>query len=194
VVDNYDSFTYNLVQIIRECGWCKFDVLHHDKIDVDKASRYDGILFSPGPGLPADFPVMAELLRKYYHKKHFLGICLGHQAIAEFFKLKLTKLDKVYHGVKTKVKITDPSDYLFRGMPVEFEAGLYHSWAVIPDPEYELSQMNINITAISSDGVIMAISHDTYDIKGIQFHPESYISTYGRKIIYNWIEHFASHL
>jgi len=191
VVDNYDSFTFNLVQIIKEHGVCVFDVIPSDKINVNDASGYNGIIFSPGPGVPSDFPVMAELLNMYSREKSFLGICLGHQAIAEFSGMKLYRLARVCHGVRTTVKITDTYDYLFRGLPVEFDAGLYHSWAVMPESENELIKKGLHITAVSTDGVIMAIAHNKYNIRGLQFHPESYISSYGREIIYNWINHLS---
>lgn len=188
VVDNYDSFTFNLVQIIKEHGGCGFDVIPSDKVNVNNASRYNAILFSPGPGVPSDFPVMAELLSMFYHQKSFLGICLGHQAIAEFFGIKLYRLARVNHGVKAAIVVTDSADYLFKGLPSRFDAGLYHSWAIVPETDFELSLKNIHVTAISADGVIMAIRHIQYNIRGLQFHPESHISIYGREIIHNWID------
>ncbi|MCU0363772.1 MAG: aminodeoxychorismate/anthranilate synthase component II, partial [Bacteroidales bacterium] len=130
LVDNYDSFTFNLVQIVRESGDFLLDVIKSDNIDIAGSAKYDGFLFSPGPGTPGEFPVMKQLLHHYGADKSFLGVCLGHQAIAETYGLKLIKLNDVRHGAGTLVRITDRSDYLFRGMPPEFRAGLYHSWAV----------------------------------------------------------------
>jgi len=187
IIDNYDSFTYNLVQTIQEHGECNFDVVKNDQVNIEYASKYDGFLFSPGPGIPKEVPVMTELLSLYYRKKSFLGICLGHQAIAENFGMKLIKLDSVRHGLKTKVKITDSSDYLFEGMPAEFTAGLYHSWAVSLESEFADSVPDLHVTAISDDGIIMAVAHKKFNIRGVQFHPESFLSEYGTKIIHNWI-------
>jgi anthranilate synthase component 2 len=133
VVDNYDSFTFNLVEILRDSDMCDFDIEKNDRIHAESVARYDGFLFSPGPGVPADAPVMSELLQKYSRRKVFLGICLGHQAIAETCGLKLQRLDTVRHGVRTKITLVDPADYLFAGVPPEFDVGLYHSWGVYHD-------------------------------------------------------------
>lgn len=192
IVDNYDSFTYNLVQIVLEHGGCDFDVLKNDEVNIHYAAIYDGFLFSPGPGIPAEVPKMAELLRVYYSGKSFLGICLGHQAIAETFGMKLVKLDTVRHGLETVIKIINPSDYIFDSLPSEFKAGLYHSWAVSDEYETPESVSNLYVTALSNDGIIMAISHVKYDIKGVQFHPESYISECSQVIIHNWINHLSA--
>ena len=191
IVDNYDSFTYNLVQIIQEHGGCNFNVMKNDTVNIAYAAMYDGFLFSPGPGLPDEAPLMAGLLREFQSKRSFLGICLGHQAIAETFGMKLVKLDTVRHGLKTMIRIIDPSDYIFKGMPSEFEAGLYHSWAVCVERSIRESVSNLHVTALSNDGIIMAIAHDRYDIRGVQFHPESYLSENGHIIIHNWINHLT---
>jgi anthranilate synthase component 2 len=191
IVDNYDSFTYNLVQIILEHGGCDFIVLKNDEVNIHYAAIYDGFLFSPGPGIPAEVTIMSELLRVYYCRKSILGICLGHQAIAETFGMKLVKLDTVRHGIETVIKIIDPSDYIFKSMPSEFKAGLYHSWAVSVDHKIPESVSNLRVTALSNDGIIMAIAHVKYDIKGVQFHPESYISKCNHIIIHNWINHLS---
>jgi anthranilate synthase component 2 len=191
IADNYDSFTYNLVQIVREHGGCIFDVTKSDKINVKNASVYDGFLFSPGAGLPDESPAMSELLKLYATKKSFLGVCLGHQAIAEYFGMKLVPLDSVRHGIKAVIRITDSSDYLFRGMPREFTAGLYHSWAVIDEPQKHGSLPELKVTAVSTDGTIMAVAHVRCNIRGIQFHPESYLSENNHLIIYNWLNHLS---
>ncbi len=191
IVDNYDSFTYNLVQIIKENGECDFDVTKNDKVNIAYAAMYDGFLFSPGPGTPDEAPAMAELLGVYYRSKSFLGICLGHQVIAKTFGMKLIKLEAVRHGLKTLIKIIDSSDYLFEGLPSAFEAGLYHSWAVGFEDKDQESVSNLRITALSPDGIIMAVAHVNYDIRGVQFHPESYLSEYGHKVIHNWINNMA---
>lgn len=134
---------------------------------------------------------MAELLRVYHKKKSFLGICLGHQAIAETFGMKLIKLNTVRHGLRTIIKIIDSSDFLFEGVPSAFKAGLYHSWAVSAESKSPESDTDLRVTAISSDGIIMAVAHIRYDIRGVQFHPESYLSENGPKIIKNWISHLS---
>lgn len=191
VVDNYDSFTYNLVQIIREHGGCTFDVLKNDKVNIEDASKYDSFLFSPGPGIPEESPIMTELLGLYGSKKSILGICLGHQAIADAFGMKLINLNSVRHGLKTQIRIIDSSDYIFEGLPPEFTAGLYHSWAVDAENKLPESVSDLRVTALGNDGVIMAVAHIRYDIRGVQFHPESYLTEYGHKIIYNWINHMT---
>jgi len=191
VVDNYDSFTYNIVQIIEEHGGCNFDVVKNDMVNIASAGRYDGFLFSPGPGLPEEAPLMADLLRLYHTKRSFLGICLGHQVIAETFGMKLIKLDTVRHGLMTTIRLIDPSDYIFKGMPYEFKAGLYHSWAVSVPFNFSETVSDLRVTALSDDGIIMAIAHKRYDIRGIQFHPESYLSEHRHKIIHNWINNLS---
>ncbi|MRR22316.1 aminodeoxychorismate/anthranilate synthase component II [bacterium] len=188
IVDNYDSFTFNLVQILREDGRCDFDIGLDDTISIAAAGRYDGFLFSPGPGVPAEAPVMAELLGKYSGSRSFLGVCLGHQAIAETFGLKLAKLDIVRHGVRANVRLLEPHDRLFRGMPAEFSAGLYHSWGVYNDPKTPYSDLNLRVTAIGNDGIIMALAHNGYNIRGVQFHPESFMTDYGSLLLQNWVD------
>ena len=188
VVDNYDSFTFNLVQILRGTGRCDFDVEKNDRVRAESVARYDGYLFSSGPGVPADVPVMSELLRTYSRRKGFLGICLGHQAIAETCGLKLERLDTVRHGVKTEIRLLEPVDYLFNGMPMEFEAGLYHSWGIYYDEDFDYSALGLRVTALSEDGIIMAIAHTRCNFRGVQFHPESYMSEYGPLLVQNWID------
>ncbi len=183
IVDNYDSFTYNLVQMVDELGICSYEVMKNDTVDTECGCRFDAFLFSPGPGVPHEAPVMQSLLKAYHASRSFLGICLGYQAIAEFFGATLENLNTVYHGQRRKIVISDPSDYLFNGIPEIFVAGLYHSWAVtsesLPD--------SLAVSAISSDGVIMALSHKEYDIRGVQFHPESYMTEYGSTLLKNWL-------
>lgn len=186
VVDNYDSFTFNLVQILREDEGCRFDIRKNDQIDPAAAGRYDGFLFSPGPGVPAEAPVMAELLERYRDRKGFLGVCLGHQAIAESCGLKLERLDTVRHGVKTTVRITEPYDLLFAGMPQAFDAGLYHSWGIHYDASTDYAALSLRVTAVSDDGIIMALAHTIHNLRGVQFHPESFMSEYGPLMLRNW--------
>jgi anthranilate synthase component II len=183
IVDNYDSFTYNLVQLVEENGGLPV-VIKNDHITLDAVAAYDKILFSPGAGIPSEFPIMKQIVDQYRHSKSILGICLGHQAIAEAYGGKLFNMPEVLHGKMHKITITDPLDYLFRDLPQSFKVGLYHSWAVdkqnLPAP--------LKITAISLKGTIMAISHKTDDVKGIQFHPESYMTEYGKMIMMNWLK------
>jgi anthranilate synthase component 2 len=179
------------VQIVQEHGGCNFDIMKNDAVNIAYSAMYDGFLFSPGPGIPDEAPLMTELLRVYHRNKSFLGICLGHQAIAENFGMKLVKRDTVRHGLKTTIRIIDPVDYIFEGLPTEFQAGLYHSWAVIDESIIRKSVSDLRVTALSHDGIIMAIAHLRYDIRGIQFHPESYLSEYSPQIIHNWINHLS---
>jgi anthranilate synthase component 2 len=188
IVDNYDSFTFNLVQIIREYDRCEFDIEKNDRISIAGAGSYDGFLFSPGPGIPAEAPVMEELLGEYAARKGFLGVCLGYQVIAETFGLKLERLKTVRHGLSTRIRLTEPQDYVFKGMPSEFDAGLYHSWGVYHDSRIEYSDLNLRVTALSNDGIIMALAHTEYNIRGFQFHPESFISEQGSLPVQNWID------
>jgi anthranilate synthase component II len=187
LVDNYDSFTFNVAQILEEHGGCSVAIRKNDDISCAQAALYDGFLFSPGPGIPSGAPVMAELLNAFQREKCFLGICLGHQAIADAFGMRLVNLGAVRHGVRTTVRVIDPSDYLFAGMPLAFEAGVYHSWAVVTDDDG--SEPPLRVTALSDDGVIMALAHVRYDLRGVQFHPESYIAPACRMIIHNWLNH-----
>jgi anthranilate synthase component 2 len=187
IVDNNDSFTYNLVQILRENGHRDFDIQTNKNINITAAERYDGFIFSPGPGIPAEAPSMAELLARYSGKKGFFGVCLGHQAIAEFFGMRLAKLNTPRHGVREKIKLTEPRDYIFNGIPDEFSAGLYHSWEVCPDNITGRSKTPLRVTATGTDGVIMAVAHEKFNIRGVQFHPESFMSDYGSLIVINWI-------
>jgi anthranilate synthase component 2 len=183
IVDNYDSFTYNLKQIVNDYAGWETDVLKHNVINLESVQKYDKIILSPGPGVPADYKILWEIINKYSSKKSILGICLGHQAIVEAFGGKIFNLEKVYHGIKQQINILDTNDYLFSDIPSQIEAGLYHSWAV---SEKKLPSC-LKITAMSSNNVIMAISHKELDIKGLQFHPESYMTPFGRQILFNWL-------
>jgi len=184
IVDNYDSFTYNLKQIVNDYAGWETDVLKHNVINLESVQKYDKIILSPGPGVPADYKILWEIINKYSSKKSILGICLGHQAIVEAFGGKIFNLEKVYHGIKQQINILDTNDYLFSDIPSQIEAGLYHSWAV---SEKKLPSC-LKITAMSSNNVIMAISHKELDIKGLQFHPESYMTPFGRQILFNWLD------
>lgn len=183
IVDNYDSFTYNLVELIRKIGLSDFEVIKCDMVEIKDVDGFDKILFTPGPGLPKDFPVMFDILKKYDSQKSILGVCLGHQAIGEYYGAKLINLNNVTHGIAKPSKITDEYEIIFNGIPSKINVGLYHSWFV----SAENFPSALRVTAISNDNVIMAISHKKYDVKGVQFHPESIMTEYGHKIIQNWL-------
>lgn len=184
IIDNFDSFTYNLVQIIEQSGLTDYSVVTHDKVNIDEVNEFNKILLTPGPGLPDEHPIMEKVIMKYSASKSILGICLGHQAIRKAFGAELTKQNVVSHGITKKVIINDSSDYLFNGLSGEIKVGLYHSWAVsktnFPD--------ELKITAISEDGIIMALSHKYYDVRGVQFHPESIMTPPGEVIWRNWLD------
>lgn len=183
VLDNYDSFTYNLVHAVRELGYTDIDVVRNDKISLQEVDSYDKIILSPGPGIPSEAGIMLELIRRYAPTKSILGICLGEQAIAEAFGAKLENLSHVFHGVDSPVKVTC-DDLLFKGIEGEFEAGRYHSWIVSRDG----FPGDLRITAVDDEGHIMALSHKQYDVRGVQFHPESVLTPQGKLMIRNWLE------
>ena len=184
LIDNYDSFTFNLAQMLHESNLCEYTIIKNDKVNLNKISEYNKILISPGPGLPEHTVNLFEIIDRFHEEKSILGICLGMQAIAEYFGADLYNLDKVYHGVKTNTKIIGKEDELFKDLPERIETGLYHSWAVSVDDVDELK-----VTAISQRNIIMAVSHIKYDVKGIQFHPESIMTKNGKKIIKNWLSY-----
>jgi anthranilate synthase component 2 len=183
VIDNYDSFTYNLVHYIEKLTGIYPDVFRNDEIEISEADKYAKILLSPGPGIPVESGICLDLIRQYAPKKSILGVCLGHQAIGEAFGASLTNLSEVYHGLATPVTIIDPSEPLFKGIPATIIAGRYHSWVVtrenLPDC--------FTITCEDANGTIMGISHRQYDVRGLQFHPESVLTEHGYDIIRNWI-------
>jgi anthranilate synthase component II len=183
IVDNNDSFTYNLVQMVDETGLAEFVVRRYKDIDLDEIAQFDKILISPGPGIPSDYPVLKELILKYGPEKSILGICLGHQAIAEASGLTLYNMEKVRHGIRSKITLTEHAGYLYDGVPRQFCIGLYHSWAVAAN-----DGESFNVTAYSIEGIIMGLAHKKMDLLGVQFHPESFMTEYGAKMITNWIK------
>ncbi len=183
LLDNYDSFTYNLLQIIEKQG-CSVDVRRNDRINVEDAARYDKIILSPGPGIPSEAGILLPLIERYAPEKSILGVCLGHQAIAETFGARLENLPQVYHGVQSEIRITG-DDYIFGGLPATQTVGRYHSWVVAADSLPEC----LAVTAADSSGMIMALRHRTYDVHGVQFHPESVLTPQGEQIIVNFLEH-----
>lgn len=183
VLDNYDSFTYNLVYIIRQLGYsAQMDIFRNDKISIDKVALYDKILLSPGPGIPSEAGIMPELLKLYAESKDILGVCLGHQAIGEAFGGTLTNLSEVVHGLASEVSVEE--DLLFEGLPKNFKIGRYHSWVI---NEKDLSP-ELEITARTPDGQIMGVRHKKYKVRGLQFHPESVLTEHGVEIMRNWLE------
>lgn len=183
MIDNHDSFTYNLAELLRNNGKISFNIVTAELLPQVSVPGYDSFIFSPGPGLPEEHPVMSEILKYYAQTKSILGICLGLQAIAVHFGGHLFNIKKVVHGHVKKIRIIKPEPRLFKGFPVEFEAGLYHSWAMSKDNFPGC----LDIIAVSADGIIMAIAHKTFDICGVQFHPESKMTPLGQKLINNWI-------
>ena len=183
ILDNYDSFTYNLVQIVESNSNWTFDVVKNDQLTISDIERYQKILFSPGPGLPSEAGIMEAIILGFGKTKSILGICLGMQAIVEAFGGSLVNLPKVYHGIKQQITVLDRSEALFDGIPADFEVGLYHSWAA----DKKFIPQCLKITAISNDDIVMALSHREFDIKGVQFHPESYMTAYGTQLLRNWL-------
>jgi anthranilate synthase component 2 len=186
VFDNYDSFTYNLVQYVQNAGNHRVEVVLNDELSLEDAGEYDGIILSPGPGLPSEAGLLLPLIKRYKSTKRIFGVCLGQQAIAEAFGGSLINLEKVYHGIATPVTFSNPRHYLFEGLPDTIEAGRYHSWVVDPAT---LPQC-LKTEAIDENGQIMAISHKEFDICGVQFHPESVLTPAGMSIISNWLKRF----
>src|SRR6478735_41941 len=182
VLDNYDSFTYNLVHIVRELGYA-MDIFRNDKIELDQVGKYDKILLSPGPGIPDEAGIMKDVIKRYSPSKSILGVCLGHQGIAESFGAKLYNIPNVLHGVTSKASILDKNEKLFKGLPSEIEVCHYHSWAVVPDS----LPTELTVTATNPEGLVMAIAHKTFDVRGVQFHPESIMTQHGKKMMENWL-------
>lgn len=182
IIDNYDSFTYNIAYLIRQCGHNPA-VVRNTEIDVQGASDFDKILLSPGPGLPNETKNLKKIIEALGHCKSILGICLGHQAIAEVYGAKLEQLHRVLHGTTTTTFIEEEADALFAGLPWSFETGHYHSWVV----DGEAMPKHLKITARNIDNLIMGIRHSEFDVSGLQFHPESILTPHGPRIISNWL-------
>ena len=201
VFDNYDSFTYNLVQLVERIMRQKVDVYRNDQIPLEKVKEYDKIILSPGPGIPVEAGLLLPLIKEYASSKSILGVCLGHQAIGEAFGGKLVNLSEVYHGVATPVRLVSrqssvvngksnsrltvhDSQNLFAGLPDVFDAGRYHSW-IVSDENFP---KELEVTARDENNFIMALQHKTYDVKGVQFHPESVLTPMGEDILRNWLK------
>ncbi len=182
IVDNYDSFTYNLRHLVEELG-AEVDVIRNDQFNLEDLEKYDKIILSPGPGIPSEAGLLLDVIRNYAGRKSMLGVCLGHQAIGEAFGSKLTNLSQVFHGVQTPVDIV-AKDPIFEGLPKEFPVGRYHSWVI---DDKNLSP-DLEVTAVSKEGQIMAVRHRSFDIHGIQFHPESVLTPDGKVIVGNFLK------
>lgn len=183
IIDNYDSFTYNLSHLLKELG-AEVDVVRNDKFELKDLEQYDKIVLSPGPGIPSEAGLLLDVIRTYAGRKPILGVCLGHQAMGEVFGASLENLKEVYHGVQTDGTQLG-NDYIFEGLPERVMMGRYHSWVVAKDSVPECLEM----TAMSDDGEIMAMRHRQYDIHGIQFHPESVLTPEGKTIVGNFLKH-----
>ncbi len=181
IIDNYDSFTYNLAHLIKSLG-AEVTVYRNDKFQLPQLESADKIILSPGPGIPEEAGLLMDVIRTYAGKKPILGVCLGHQAIGEVMGARLANLSEVYHGVQTPIDIIKP-DYIFEGLPSEIAVGRYHSWVVSGDNLPDC----LEVTAVSKEGQIMALRHKSLDVRGIQFHPESVLTPQGRAIIENWL-------
>jgi anthranilate synthase component II len=183
IVDNYDSFTYNLYQLLNEAGCEDITVIRNDQLVLDKVADFDKIVFSPGPGIPAKVPIMAEILARFQNRKSILGVCLGHQVIGCFYGAQLINHTQPYHGISSALTITDKDEKLFRGMPDGLKVGRYHSWMI----DESTLPACLKVTSRTSDSCIMSVAHQQYDVKGVQFHPESFITSDGNKLIQNWL-------
>lgn len=181
IIDNYDSFTYNLAHLVKELG-AEVKVYRNDQFEMNDLADTDKIILSPGPGIPSEAGKLLDVIRYYAGKMPMLGVCLGHQAIGEVFGAKLENLDDVFHGVATEGSQLG-NDYIFKGLPERFLMGRYHSWVVSKEDFPDC----LEITAQSDEGQIMALKHKEYDIHGIQFHPESVLTPDGRAIVSNWL-------
>lgn len=183
IIDNYDSFTYNLSHLVKELG-ASVTVYRNDKFQLPDLEAFDKILLSPGPGIPSESGLLLDVIGAYGEEKPILGVCLGEQAIGEHFGGSLINLQSVYHGIQSTIHLT-AADYLFEGLPHEIEVGRYHSWVV---NDTDLPEC-LEITAMSEEGQIMALRHKELDIRGIQFHPESVLTPMGKMMIQNWLAH-----
>ncbi|WEA03960.1 anthranilate synthase component II [Mucilaginibacter sp. SJ] len=184
IIDNYDSFTYNLVHLVNELG-LKCEVWRNDQFAIEDVDAFDKIILSPGPGIPSEAGLLLDVIAKYAPTKSIFGVCLGQQAIAEVFGGSLYNLNQPMHGIATPIKVTDGDEELFAGLPESFKVGRYHSWVVsgndLPD--------SLQVTAIDeADDSIMALKHKQYDVRGVQFHPESILTDYGKEMMQNWLK------
>lgn len=183
VFDNYDSFTYNLVHAVKKLGYTDVEVHRNDQIALEEIARFDKIILSPGPGVPSESGILLDVIKTYAPIKPILGVCLGEQAIAEAFGGTLINLSEVHHGICSVVDVIE-DDVLFNGLDKKLEVGRYHSWAA----EKSTLPECLKITAVDDEGMIMALAHKTYDVRGVQFHPESVLTPKGEQMLKNWLE------
>jgi anthranilate synthase component II len=183
VIDNYDSFTYNLVHAIKKISGFAVDVFRNDEVRLEQIEKYTKIVLSPGPGLPSEAGLLTDIIKMFAPHKSILGVCLGHQAIGEAYGGRLLNMNRVIHGMATLVKLTNNKSVIFNGLPDTFEAGRYHSWIVERDNLPECFE----ITSEDESGVIMSMKHKKFDVEGLQFHPESVLTPLGEKMIINWL-------
>jgi len=181
VIDNYDSFTYNLVHYLQDLG-CEVTVKRNDQLTLKEVEPFDKIVLSPGPGIPDEAGLLKPIIKAYAKTKSILGVCLGQQAIGEVFGGTLINLDTVFHGVATQVEISVDDEILFNGMEKTLNVGRYHSWVVSPDLPKELEA-----TSFDENGQVMSLRHKIYDVKGVQFHPESVLTPNGKQMLENWL-------
>ncbi len=181
VIDNYDSFTYNLVHYLEDLN-SQVTVIRNDQLTLEEVDKFQKILLSPGPGIPDEAGLLKPIIEKYAATKSIFGVCLGQQAIAEVFGATISNLDQVYHGVATTIKVTATDEALYKDLPQELEVGRYHSWVVDTNlPE------TLEVTAVDENGQIMSLRHKTYDVCAVQYHPESVLTSHGKKILENWV-------
>lgn len=183
VIDNYDSFVYNLVHYLKELG-CETTIWRNDQFQLEDVAPFQKILLSPGPGIPDEAGLLKDLIKNYGAEKSILGICLGQQAIGEVYGGALVNLENVYHGVATEINIIDKNEPLFKGLPEQLTVGRYHSW-VVAQPLPGL----LNVTSLDQKGQIMSLRHKNFDVCGLQFHPESILTPHGKKILENWVKY-----
>jgi len=181
LIDNYDSFTYNLVHYFEDLD-AEVIVKRNDQLELSYVEEFENIVLSPGPGIPEEAGLLKPIISKYGATKRILGVCLGQQAIGEVFGGTLINLDQVYHGIATQIQITG-EDYIFKGIPEEIEVGRYHSWVVNPDLPNSLEA-----TSFDENGQIMSLKHTSFDVRGVQFHPESILTPHGKQMLKNWLE------
>jgi anthranilate synthase component 2 len=185
MIDNYDSFTYNLVHMLETFEGVSVVVKRNDQLTLDDVVPFEKIVLSPGPGIPSEAGLMPQIVRTFAETKSILGVCLGHQCIGEIFGGTLLNIKAPIHGKATPIEITEPSEPLFRGLPARFSVGRYHSWVV----QNEGLPQEIQVTAVDDTGSIMALRHTRLDVRGVQFHPESILTEHGRTMLENWIQH-----
>jgi anthranilate synthase component 2 len=185
MIDNYDSFTYNLVHMLETFDGVSVVVKRNDQLTLDDVVPFEKIVLSPGPGIPSEAGLMPEIVRTFAETKSILGVCLGHQCIGENFGGTLLNIKAPIHGKATPIEITEPTELLFKGIPARFSVGRYHSWVV----QNEGLPKEIQVTAIDDTGSVMALRHTRFDVRGVQFHPESILTEHGRTMLENWIQH-----